>query len=244
MLKLLLHRLGLLRKRVDKRPILDGSPSIEAIHLVERDDKWCLLRTQHVQRLDGLRLEAVHNVDDEDGNVAEGRATRAQIGEGLVTWSVDDHQPWHLDLDALPLSQTAHSFAQRVCREERRADLLSDPTRLAILHVRPPDVVEQFRLPSIHVAHDTYDPRSKPIGCHRCLRHPRALFPGCARRGLSGDQLVVLIRGLIAVVIVAIVIFVIVALLKIVQLVHHLLFALLRILLLLPAASLQCRKPA
>mmetsp|Transcript_7726 Transcript_7726/g.21132 ORF Transcript_7726/g.21132 Transcript_7726/m.21132 type:complete len:360 (-) Transcript_7726:323-1402(-) len=54
-------------------------PVVEAVHLIERDNEGGLLGAEHVKGLDGLGLEAVHDVDDEDGDVAERRATRAQV---------------------------------------------------------------------------------------------------------------------------------------------------------------------
>ena len=39
-----------------------------------------------------------HDVNDQNGNVAEGRTTRTEVGEGLVPWSVNDEQAGNLDL--------------------------------------------------------------------------------------------------------------------------------------------------
>ena len=40
----------------------------------------------------------MHDVDDEDGHVAEGGAAVAQVGEGLVARGVDDQQAGQLDV--------------------------------------------------------------------------------------------------------------------------------------------------
>ena len=46
-----------------------------------------------------LRLEAVHNVHDQDGNVAERRPSVPQIAERFVTGSVDDQQTGNFKLE-------------------------------------------------------------------------------------------------------------------------------------------------
>ena len=46
-----------------------------------------------------LRLEAVHNVHDQDGNVAERRPSVPQITERFVTGSVDDQQAGDFELE-------------------------------------------------------------------------------------------------------------------------------------------------
>ena len=46
-----------------------------------------------------LRLDAVHNVHDQDGNVAERRPSVPQITERFVTGSVDDQQTGNFELE-------------------------------------------------------------------------------------------------------------------------------------------------
>ena len=67
-------------------------PLVDPVNLVESDDEGNFLLLEHVQRLDGLRLEAMHDVDDEDGDVAETRTAITQVGERLVTGCVDDQK--------------------------------------------------------------------------------------------------------------------------------------------------------
>ena len=66
-------------------------PTKKKANLVERDDEGRALRPQEVEALDRLRLEPVHQVHHEDGDVAEGAAPGAEVGEGLVAGGVD-HQ--------------------------------------------------------------------------------------------------------------------------------------------------------
>jgi len=49
-----------------------------------------------------LRLEAVHDIDNEDCDVTEGGASRAQVGEGLVTRRVDDEETRNAHIDLIP----------------------------------------------------------------------------------------------------------------------------------------------
>ena len=73
-------------------------PLVDPVDLVERDDEGDLLLLEHVQRLDRLRLEAMHDVDHEDGDVAERRAAVAKVGERLVAGSVDDQEARQFDV--------------------------------------------------------------------------------------------------------------------------------------------------
>eukprot|EP00983_Pelagomonas_calceolata_P103365 1158904-Pelagomonas_calceolata.AAC.3 len=61
-------------------------------HLVERDDEGCLAHAEHVDALYRLLLQAVHEVHAQYSNVAQTRATGAQVGEGLVAGRVDHEQ--------------------------------------------------------------------------------------------------------------------------------------------------------
>ena len=53
----------------------------------------------------------MHDVDDEDGDVAEGGSPVAQVREGLVAGRVDDQQPGQLYVVELKgRGKMAHSF--------------------------------------------------------------------------------------------------------------------------------------
>lgn len=59
--------------------------------LVEGDDEGGLPLFEQVDGLDGLRLEPVHEVHHQDGNVAQAAAAGAQVGERLVTCAPPPH---------------------------------------------------------------------------------------------------------------------------------------------------------
>ena len=127
-------------------------------YLVESDNKWRLLLSQQSNRFDRLRLEAVHEIDHQNGNVTERRAARAQIRKRLVARRVDHEQARHTDLGQLLLCVAAlllgsRSVGQRLClhleRFQRKiggTNLLRNATRLATLHIGASDAIEQFGL--------------------------------------------------------------------------------------------------
>lgn len=78
-------------------PVIDTEPKqdpsmVRSPYLVESDDEGRLAHLEHVDALDRLLLQAVHEVHDEHRNVAQAAATCTQVGEGLVTGRVDDQQ--------------------------------------------------------------------------------------------------------------------------------------------------------
>ena len=56
----------------------------EGACLVEGHDEGRLALLEQVDGLDGLRLQAMHDVHHQDGNVAEAATARAQVCERLV----------------------------------------------------------------------------------------------------------------------------------------------------------------
>ena len=63
---------------------LGRADSTHDAHLVEGDDEGRLAHLEQVDGLNGLRLQAVHEVDNQDGDVAQAAAARAQVAERLV----------------------------------------------------------------------------------------------------------------------------------------------------------------
>ena len=85
----------------------------------------------------------MHDVDDEDGDVAEGGPPVAQVREGLVARSVDDQQAGELDV-VEPLDHLA-LLADDLDGDVGGADLLRDPPGLPVLHVRPTELVQDLK---------------------------------------------------------------------------------------------------
>ena len=109
------------------------------IHLVDGDDDVNARRLGVVDRLDGLRHDAVVRGDHEDGDVGRLCASCAHRGERLVTRGVEEGDVSAVQVDA-------------VC-----ADGLRDAARLAARHIGVPDGVEQRGLAVVNVTHDADD---------------------------------------------------------------------------------------
>ena len=61
------------------------------------------------------------------------------------------------------LVQNSRLRLDRLNREIRRTDLLRNPSRLALLNIRLPDLIQQLRLARIDVSQDTADRTSQII---------------------------------------------------------------------------------
>ena len=69
------------------------------MYLIERDDEGRSLPLEHVDALDGLLLQPVHQIDHEDGDIAQRGPPVPQVSEGLVARGVDHQQAWEQDLE-------------------------------------------------------------------------------------------------------------------------------------------------
>ena len=54
------------------------------MYLVDGDNEWSLPHFEQLDRLHSLGLQSMHEIHHQNGNVAQPRSARAQIGEGLV----------------------------------------------------------------------------------------------------------------------------------------------------------------
>ena len=70
------------------------------VYLVDRDDYRHASGLRVVERLDGLRLDAVVRGDDEYGDVRNLSAARAHRGEGLVARRVEEYERVAVVFDA------------------------------------------------------------------------------------------------------------------------------------------------
>lgn len=77
-------------------------------NLVERDDERGALGPQEVEALDRLRLQAVHQIHHQDGDVAQRAPSRPQVSEGLVTRRVDHKHTRQLHVHFHCLVQLSH----------------------------------------------------------------------------------------------------------------------------------------
>ncbi len=82
-----------------------------------------------------LRLKTVHDIDDEDGDVAERRSTGSQVGERLVSGRVNDEETGHLVLEWRVLVEDSGLGLEHLGGEVGGTDLLGDTTSFALLNV-------------------------------------------------------------------------------------------------------------
>ena len=69
--------------------------------LVERDDEWSLARLEQVDGLYGLGLQAVHDVDDQDGNVTQRRTTAPQVAARIASSSSSVLYPIYTPIESI-----------------------------------------------------------------------------------------------------------------------------------------------
>ena len=127
-------------------------------------------------------METYHDIDDENGDVTQRATARPQVRERLVSGRIDNKQPRDLELEAVVLHrpssapsslpavrerthliQNGRLRLDSLNREIRRTDLLRNPSRLALLNIRLPDLIQQLRLARIDVSQDTADRTSQII---------------------------------------------------------------------------------
>ena len=74
-------------------------PAVTTIHLIQSHNEGRASLLEHIQRLNGLRLQSVHEIDHQDGDIAETAASAAEVGERLVTRGVDHQQAGKVDVE-------------------------------------------------------------------------------------------------------------------------------------------------
>jgi hypothetical protein len=65
-------------------------PLVASVDLVEGHDEGALLLPEKLHRFERLLLKPVHEIHDENGDIAQGGSTGPKVGEGLVTRSINN----------------------------------------------------------------------------------------------------------------------------------------------------------
>lgn len=89
------------RKEREEKPVALWGDT----HLVHGDDEGGLAQLEKLDRLDRLLFKAVHQVDDQDCNVAQATAALPEVGEGFVPRGVDDEEAGHLHLERVAAAE-------------------------------------------------------------------------------------------------------------------------------------------
>ena len=129
------------RKEVMLRQLAQNLIGVGArlIHLVDRDDNRHVGGLGVVNRLNGLRHDAVVRRDDQNRHVGDGGAARAHRGESRVSRRIEEGDDPFIGLDLIS------------------ADVLCDAARLARDDVRFADGVQQRGLAVVDVTHHDDD---------------------------------------------------------------------------------------
>lgn len=80
-----------------------------------------------------------------------------------MTWGVDDEETGNLELELAIGVDDRRLLLDCIDREVRCADLLRDASRLALLDVGLPDLVEQLGLSGIDVPENTANRRAEVV---------------------------------------------------------------------------------
>jgi hypothetical protein len=118
-----------------------GSPNI---HLIQSHHERAALGAEHFDRLEGLLLQAVHQVHHPNRNVAQARASVPQVAERFVAWGVDHQHARQLQVHFDGLVELGSLFLQRGPGKESSANLLRDPAGFAVLHAGAPNFVQEL----------------------------------------------------------------------------------------------------
>lgn len=74
-------------------------------------------------------------IDDQNGNIAQARSSRAEITEALMAWSINDKQSWNVDINLIKALAFTYLLNQLILREESSTDLLGYTSGLTLLNV-------------------------------------------------------------------------------------------------------------
>ncbi len=151
---------------VDRR-ILVRVPTRHGVDLVRRDDERGFRPPQDVQGLERLGLEAVVDVDDEDGDVGQRSPAGAQRGKGVMARGVDEEEAG--EVEVVRVDEFARDRGDDVQRNGGRADVLGDRACFALDDCGAADLIEETCLAVIDVSEDGDDRRSERCGV-ACIR--------------------------------------------------------------------------
>ena len=85
--------LALFSEGFDERTSGLATPAVNTVNLVACNHERGSGLFENVERFNGLRLQSLHDVDDQDRDVRHGSSTVSQRGKGMMTGCVDEQQP-------------------------------------------------------------------------------------------------------------------------------------------------------
>jgi hypothetical protein len=104
-----------------------------------------------------LSFEAPQDVNDKNSYVGDAAASPAEIRESLMSWGVNDEQPWDLYFTFDPRKQRTHQLIKRFDWEITRADVLRDPPNFPSLNAGLADFVQKRSLATINMTENAHN---------------------------------------------------------------------------------------
>ena len=156
-IKLINNKLLLRIQTIPSIPILSCFPIKKSIDLIQCNNEWALLLSQQLDGLQGLLLQTVHQVNYEDGDVAEGGAAGTEVGEGLVAGGVDDEEAGEFEVEVHSVFGFFEMAFDIFFWEVGCTDLLGDTSGLTGLHVSFSQLIKNECFSSIYVTKNTDD---------------------------------------------------------------------------------------
>ena len=145
---------ALVFKGCERRAVSVGLPSITPVDFVQCHHERGVALFQKLQRLQGLILKSMHQIDHQNSNIAQTRTSRSQVAETLVARGVNDQQARNVHIHVQELFALADFFVQFFLREKCCSNLLGDTSSLAFLDVGTSDLVQKGSLTGIDVSQD------------------------------------------------------------------------------------------
>ena len=102
------------------------SPAVKPVNFVSCDDKRCASLLENVERFDGLGLQALHDVNDQDGDVGDRTSSVSQGSERMVAGCINEQQTWGFEI--LPAQHGGAGFVENISRYFGGANVLGDAT--------------------------------------------------------------------------------------------------------------------
>ena len=134
------------------------------VDFVESDDEGRFLGFEKIERFDRLRFQPVHNVHDEDGDIAQRRTSGTQIAERFVAGSVDNEKTGHFQLHLLESVDHFRLLSDGIDGHVSGTDLLGNAAGFAVLDVRSTQFIQNLGFARVDVTQYADDRSAQDVG--------------------------------------------------------------------------------
>mmetsp|Transcript_36197 Transcript_36197/g.87602 ORF Transcript_36197/g.87602 Transcript_36197/m.87602 type:complete len:763 (+) Transcript_36197:174-2462(+) len=157
--------------------ILASLPSITTIHLVEGNYKGNPTLAKHGQRFNRLLFQTVHQIDHQNGNIAQRGTTGTKVGERLVTWCINDEHTRNLKVKLFGFIEFGGLGLQSLLFKKGGTNLLCNTSSFSLLDIGLSNLIQQFGLSSIDVTHNDDNRTTQIVGRSCCQIDLFLFFP-------------------------------------------------------------------